>query len=90
MSGKEHRGLKCVVQQWQIDEYKKNRRQKMRAEDLTKTEVELMSDVEVMYWCKIFAEQEQAAQMRKIMLDQIEIRDANGGRILSIESEVVE
>jgi len=69
----------------------------MRAEDLTKTDVELtktdvelMSDCEIVYWFKIFAEQKQAAQMRKHMLDQIEIRDANGPRVLQIDSKVVE
>jgi hypothetical protein len=51
----------------------------MKADELTKTEVEEMSDVEVVYWFKQFAEQEQAAQMRKHMLTQIEIRDAEDG-----------
>ena len=62
----------------------------MKAEDLTKTEVEQMSDVEVVYWFKIFAEQEQAEQMRQHMLNQIEIREASDPRILQIDSKVIE
>ncbi len=64
----------------------------MRADELTKTEVECMSDCEVVYWFKQFAEQEQAAQMRKHMLDQIEIRDARKPTILPlhVDSTVVE
>jgi len=61
----------------------------MNAEDLTKTEVEMMSDVEVVYWFKKFTEDEQASQMRKHMLDQIEIRDVDKPRVIKIDSEVI-
>ncbi len=65
----------------------------MRADELTKTEVECMSDDEVNYWFNKFSQDEQVAQMRKRMLDQIEIREAkDGSRILPIhvDSTVIE
>lgn len=62
----------------------------MTPDELTKEQVSKMSDAEVMFWCKQFAEQEQAAGLRKHMLDQIEIRDADGPRVLQINSKVVE
>ena len=64
----------------------------MNANEVTKTEVECMSYCEVVYWFKQFAEQEQVAQMRKHMLDQIEIRDVREPRILSlhVDSTVAE
>lgn len=62
----------------------------MKAEDLTKEQVEEMSDVEVVYWFKKFTEDEQAAQMRNHMLEQIEIRDANEPRVIKIDNTVVD
>lgn len=64
----------------------------MRPEDLTKEQVNKMSDGEVNFWCQQFAKQEQIADLRKHMLNQIEIRDASEPRILPlrVESEVVE
>lgn len=65
----------------------------MNANEVTKTEVECMSDDEVKYWFNKFSQDEQAAQMRKRMLDQIEIREAkDGSRILPIrvDSTVIE
>jgi hypothetical protein len=57
----------------------------MNADELTKEQVNEMSDAEVVFWCTQFAEQERAVQMRQHMLDQIEIRDAEDGpRVLQI------
>lgn len=64
----------------------------MKSEDLTKEQVEEMSDDEVNFWCQQFAKQEQTANLRKHMLNQIEIRDAREPRIipLHVESEVID
>jgi len=62
----------------------------MNADELTKEQVEEMSDEEVVFWFKHFAEQEQAAQMRKHMLDQVEIRDSSGPRTIQIDSTVID
>ena len=62
----------------------------MRADELTKEMIEDMSDSEVKFWFQKFAEDEQAAQMRKHMLDQVEIREADGPRVIKIDSTVVD
>lgn len=62
----------------------------MRPEDLTKEQVEEMSDDEVNFWCQQFAKQEQTANLRKHMLNQIEIRDTSEPRVIQIDSKVVE
>ena len=62
----------------------------MKADELTKEQVEAMSDAEVRFWCQQFAEQEQAANMRKHMMDQVEIREAQGGPRIHVESTVVD
>ena len=62
----------------------------MKPEDLTKEQVEEMSGEEVKFWCQQFAEQEQVAKLRQHMLNQVEIHEASGPRILHVESEVVE
>ena len=49
-----------------------------------------MSDSEVKFWFQKFAEDEQASQMRKHMMDQVEIREADGPRVIKIESTVVD
>lgn len=63
----------------------------MRPEDLTKEQVEEMSDAEVKFWCQHFAEQEQMAKLRQHMLNQVEVCEASNPRILPIhvESEVI-
>lgn len=64
----------------------------MNADELTKEQVNKWSDVEVVYWFKKFAADEQAIQMRQHMLSQIEIRDASEPRILPlhVDSKVIE
>ena len=58
----------------------------MNPEDLTKEQVEEMSAEEVKFWCQQFAEQEQVAKLRQHMLDQVEILDASGPRLLHVDS----
>lgn len=62
----------------------------MNADELTKEQVADMTDEEVVFWFKKFAEQEQATQMRKHMMDQIEIRDAQNGPRIHVDSEVID
>lgn len=59
----------------------------MNAEDLTKEMIEEMSDSEVKFWFQKFAEDEQAAQMRKHMMDQVEIREASR---IHVDSTVID
>ena len=62
----------------------------MNADELTKEQVEEMSDAEVVFWCGQFAEQEKTANMRKYMLTQIEIQDADHqAHTIRIDSKVV-
>lgn len=62
----------------------------MRPEDLTKEQIDEMSDAEVKFWCQQFAEQEQVAKLRQHMLNQVEIREASGSRVIKIDSKVVD
>ena len=64
----------------------------MNANEVTKQDVDEMTDDEIKFWFQKFSQDEQAAQMRKHMLDQIEIREASEPRILPIhvDSVVVE
>ena len=63
----------------------------MNADELTKEQVNEWSDEEVAYWFNKFSKDEQVAQMRKHMLDQVEIREAGDGpRVIKIDSTVVE
>lgn len=61
----------------------------MKAEDLTKEQVEEMSDAEVVFWIGQFNEQEQVDNMRKHMLKQVEIHEAKFPRI-HVDSTVVD
>ncbi len=56
----------------------------MNANEITKEDVNEWTDDEVKFWFNKFSQDEQASQMRKHMLDQIEIRDADGPRILPL------
>ena len=63
----------------------------MNANEVTKEDVNEWADDEVKFWFNKFSQDEQASQMRKHMLDQIEIREVEGGpRILHVDSTVVE
>lgn len=62
----------------------------MRPEDLTKTEVEAMGDEEVLIWHSVMERQTQVAKIRKAMLDFIEVRDAQKGPRIHVDSEVVD
>ncbi len=62
----------------------------MTPEDLTKEQVNEMSDAEVKFWCQHFAEQEQVAKLRQHMLNQVEIREASGPRLLHVDSKVID
>lgn len=64
----------------------------MKAEDLTKEQVKKMSDEEIVFWYKQFAEQDQIVEMRRGMLNHIEIREASESRILPlhVDSTVVD
>jgi hypothetical protein len=56
----------------------------MNANEVTKEDVNEWTDDEVAYWFNKFSKDEQAAQMRKHILDQIEVREASGPRILPL------
>ena len=63
----------------------------MDMNDLTKEQVEKMSDNELISWHSVFNQQNQVIQIRKAILDFIEVRDAKQGpRILQIDSTVVD
>ncbi len=63
----------------------------MNANEITKEDINEWTNDEVKFWFNKFSQDEQAAQMRKHMLDQIEIREADGPRILSlhVDSKVI-
>ena len=65
----------------------------MKMNDVTKEQVNEWSDEEVVMWFNEFGKQDQAGKMREHILNEIEIRDAQGGsRILPIrvDSKVIE
>lgn len=62
----------------------------MDINDITKEQLEVMDDDELMYWHGVFQRQSQAVEIRKAMLGFIEVRDANGPRIIKIDSKVAE
>lgn len=60
----------------------------MKAGEITKEQVAEWTDDEVVYWFNKFSKDEQAAQMRKHMLDQIEVREASSPCVIKIDSTV--
>ncbi len=58
----------------------------MNANEVTKQDVDEWTDDEIVYWFNKFSKDEQAAQMRKHMLDQIEVREASEPRVIKIDS----
>lgn len=62
----------------------------MNAIEVCRQDVDGWTDVEVVYWFNQFSKDEQAAQMRNHMLEQIEIRDATEPRVIKIDSTVVD
>jgi len=53
----------------------------MNIYDLTKEQIEEMSQEEVFFWGEQFAKQEKSDAIRKLMLDQLEIREA-GNKVI--------
>ena len=62
----------------------------MKAEDLTKEMINEMSDAEIVFWYKQFAEQDQVAEMRKGMLNHVDVQDAKKGPRIHVDSTVVD
>ncbi len=62
----------------------------MNADEVTKQDVDEMDDDMVRYWFNKFSQDEQASQMRKHMLAEIEVREASEPRVIKIDSTVVE
>ncbi len=62
----------------------------MNEDELTKEQIEKMSDSEVKYWFQKFAEDEQVAEMRKRMLNHVEIYEAKKDSRIHVDSTVVE
>ena len=62
----------------------------MNADELTKRQIEEMSDEEINLWYNTMQRQAQVNQMRKELLDIVEIREANSPRVIKIDSTVVD
>jgi len=62
----------------------------MDMNDLTKEQVEEMSDEELIYWHGVFNQQNQVVQIRKAMLNFVDVRDAQNGPRIHVASEVID
>ncbi len=62
----------------------------MNEDELTKKQIEAMSDSEVKYWFQKFAEDEQVTEMRKRILNHVEIYEAKKGPRIHVDSTVVD
>ena len=63
----------------------------MDMNDLTKEQVEGWSDAEVVFWASEFDRQNKVNQMRKNMLDFLDVRDAElSTNVIRIDSKVVD
>ena len=63
----------------------------MNANELTKEQIEEMSDEEINLWYNTMQRQAQVNQMRKELLDIVDVREAqNGPRVIKIDSKVIE
>lgn len=62
----------------------------MKAGELTKEQIEEMSDEEINLWYNTMQRQAQVNQMRKELLDIVEIREASEPRVIKIDSKVIE
>lgn len=77
---------------WWLEQRNRIGDRDMKAGELTKKDVNEMSDAEVVFWFKEFAETEQVLKMRQHMLNEIEIHEAQTTpRILPlhVDNEVV-
>lgn len=55
---------------------------------LTVEMVKEMEDSQVVYWASIFAQEQQAAQMRKALLDHLEITEAvDDGKVIKFSKD---
>jgi hypothetical protein len=61
----------------------------MDMNELTKEQVNEMSDDELMVWHEVFQRQNQVNNVRKGMLEFVEIREASEPKILHVDSTVV-
>lgn len=63
----------------------------MNIEDLTKEQIEEMSDDELLVWHQVLEHKNQVAQIRRAMLNFVDVRDAKRkSHRIHVESEVVD
>ena len=62
----------------------------MDMNEVTKEQINDMSDDELMVWHEVFQRRNQIAQVRKSMLDFVEIREAKKGPRIHVASKVIE
>ena len=62
----------------------------MNMNDLTKEDVDKMSDDEIAVWYQVIQRQAQVNGMRKELRDMIEIREAKKGPRIHVDSKVIE
>ena len=59
----------------------------MKIEDLTMKQVKEMSQDDLFFWGEIFAKEQQAKQIRKVLLNHLEVEGATDGNIIKLGAD---